>query len=89
MLNAARLLAGFPAELFEVRTGLPISAIAAPLAEAESRGLISRHGGRIRPTQRGTQFLNDFLLLFEAPDQLRVEAGNRAPVDRDSGSPVL
>ena len=89
MLNAARLLAGFPAELFEVRTGLPISAIAAPLAEAESRGLISRHGGRIRPTQRGTQFLNDFLLLFEAPEQLRVEAGNRAPVDRDSGSPVL
>ena len=89
MLNAARLLEGFPAALFEARTGLPISAIAAPLAEAESRGLVSRPGGAIRPTQRGTEFLNDFLLLFEVSDQAPADAGNRAPVDRDSGSPVL
>jgi len=89
MLNAARLLEGFPAELFEARTGLPISAIGAPLAEAEARGLVARQGGVIRPTERGTQFLNDYLLLFEAPDQVSMDAGNRAPVDRGSGSPVL
>ena len=89
MLNAARLLQGFSGSLFEARTGLSMSTIGAPLAEAEARGLISRQGGVVRPTPRGTQFLNDFLLLFEVQDGAPVDAGNRAPVDRDSGSPVL
>lgn len=68
MLNAARLLGGFSEELFEARTGLPISVISAPLAQAEERGLISRKRGCILPTERGTQFLNDFLILFEPPN---------------------
>ena len=89
MLNAARLLQGFSGSLFEARTGLSISTIGAPLAEAEARGLISRDAGAIRPTPRGTQFLNDFLLLFEVQDGAPLDVGNRAPVDRDSGSPVL
>jgi len=89
MLNTARLLEGFCAELFEARTGLPISVISAPLAEAEERGLIRRVGGAILPTQRGTQFLNDTLLLFEAWNPAPADATNRAPVDRDGGSPLL
>ena len=89
MLNAARLLGGFRAELFEARTGLPISVISAPLAEAEERGLIHRFGGVILPTQRGTQFLNDTLLLFQTPDAAPLDAGDRAPVDREGGSPVV
>ncbi len=68
MLNAARLLGGFSEELFEARTGLSISVISAPLAQAEERGLISRKRGSILPTERGTQFLNDFLILFEPPN---------------------
>lgn len=97
MLNAARLLEGFTGALFEARTGLPLSVIEAPLARAEERGLIRRDGGLIRPTEQGTRFLNDLLLLFEPPG--RPSAGGspasppgaekRAPVHRDGGSPVL
>lgn len=89
MLNAARLLGGFSEGLFEARTGLPISVISAPLAQAEERGLISRKRGSILPTERGTQFLNDFLILFEPPSPAPLEAAKRAPVDRDGGPPVL
>ena len=91
MLNAARLLEGFSEELFEARTGLPASAISGPLLQAEKRGLIHRSRGTIRPTRRGTQFLNDYLMLFENPSPATppVGAAKRAPVDRGGGSPVL
>jgi len=91
MLNAARLLEGFSEELFEARTGLPASAISAPLAQAEEGGLIHRCRGAIRPTRRGTQFLNDFLILFDAPGSATLpgDATKRAPVDTDGGPPVL
>jgi oxygen-independent coproporphyrinogen-3 oxidase len=91
MLNAARLLEGFSEELFEARTGLPASAISGPLLQAEKRGLIHRSRGTIHPTRRGTQFLNDYLMLFENPSPAAtpVGAAKRAPVDRGGGSPVL
>ena len=40
MLNALRLIEGFDAELYPARTGLPLTTIAGPLAEAEASGLI-------------------------------------------------
>lgn len=91
MLNAARLLEGFSEELFEARTGLPASVIRGPLLQAEKRGLIHRSPGAIRPTRRGTQFLNDYLTLFQdqSPAAAPVDATKRAPVDRGDGSPVL
>lgn len=91
MLNAARLLEGFSEELFEARTGLPASVISGPLLQAEKRGLIHRSPGAIRPTRRGTQFLNDYLTLFQdqSPAAAPVDATKRAPVDRGGGSPVL
>ncbi len=64
MLNALRLVEGFPAELFRARTGLELSAAEAPLAAAEARGLIERGLHSIRPTLRGQRFLNDLLELF-------------------------
>ena len=42
MLNALRLREGFALARFGERTGLPLSAIERPLAEAERRGLIER-----------------------------------------------
>ena len=42
MLNALRLVEGFTLAQFEVRTGLPRAAIAAPLAQARARGPASR-----------------------------------------------
>ena len=64
MLNALRLVEGFPVALFAERTGLPITAIAAELDRVEAAGLIERDHQRIRPTLKGQRFLNDLLEPF-------------------------
>jgi oxygen-independent coproporphyrinogen-3 oxidase len=64
MLNALRLSDGVPAGLFAERTGLPASAIEAPLQRAEQRGLIERDHSRIQPTELGRRFLTDLQTLF-------------------------
>jgi len=64
MLNALRLVEGFPVELFGERTGLPITTIQSKLEKAESDGLLERDWKRIRPTERGQRFLNELLNLF-------------------------
>jgi putative oxygen-independent coproporphyrinogen III oxidase len=64
MMNALRLTEGFPVALFTERTGLPVTAAASALDEAESRGLIRRDHERIRPTELGRRFLNDLLQIF-------------------------
>jgi putative oxygen-independent coproporphyrinogen III oxidase len=64
MMNALRLTEGFEAPLFEERTGLPLSLVSQPLAEAESKGLITRDVARIAPTLRGQRYLNELLQLF-------------------------
>ncbi len=64
MLNALRLVEGFALALFEERTGLPLTAVQAQLAEAERKGLIERDWQRLRPTERGRLFLNELLGLF-------------------------
>ena len=66
MLNTLRLKDGFELELFRERTGLPPSAIAAGLAEAERRGLLEqdRTAGIVRPSERGFDFLSDLQSMF-------------------------
>ena len=64
MLNALRLADGFALAAFGERTGLPLTAIQRPLAEAESRGLIERDLQRVKPTARGFDFLSDLQALF-------------------------
>ena len=59
-----RLREGFTLQDFMARTGLPLSSIAAGLAEAESKGLITQHLGRVVPTERGFDFLSDLQALF-------------------------
>ena len=66
MLNALRLVEGFPLALFEERTGLPVGVLERRLVLAETRGLIERDWQRIRPTERGRHFLNELLELFLA-----------------------
>ena len=67
-LNAFRLKDGFALNDFNARTGLPLSAIEAPLAQAQDKGLIAQLGQRVLPTQRGFDFLNDLVELFLPPD---------------------
>ncbi|MFT4243702.1 MAG: radical SAM family heme chaperone HemW [Acidovorax sp.] len=64
MLNALRLREGFALQDFTERTGLPLTAIAKGLQEAERKGLIERGMGRVRPTERGFDFLSDLQSLF-------------------------
>ena len=64
MLNALRLIDGFPLALFGERTGLPVTAIHAKIAEAEKKGLLVRDLHRVRPTERGRRFLNELLGAF-------------------------
>ena len=68
MLNALRLKEGFEIARFAERTGLPLSAIERPLAEAERRGLVERDLRWLRPTTLGFDFLNDLQQLF-LPDR--------------------
>ena len=64
MLNALRLIEGFPTALFTQRTGLEIAAIVPQLERAQAEGLIERDHARIRPTERGQRFLNELLERF-------------------------
>ena len=64
MLNALRLRHGFGLRDFSERTGLAITAIEAALQTAERRGLIERDFARVRPTERGFDFLSDLQELF-------------------------
>jgi oxygen-independent coproporphyrinogen-3 oxidase len=64
MLNALRLIEGFPVALFTQRTGLAISVIDRPLRAAHEAGLIHRDHVTIRPTLKGQRFLNDLLEPF-------------------------
>jgi putative oxygen-independent coproporphyrinogen III oxidase len=66
MLNALRLKDGFLLQDFTDRTGLPLSAIEKPLREAEAKGLLQRDFARVKPTERGFDFLSDLQGLFLA-----------------------
>lgn len=71
MLNALRLADGFPARIYEERTGLPLGAQAATLARLAERGWLQDgpgndgHGERwLRPTARGYSVLNSLVEAF-------------------------
>ncbi|SHN19925.1 oxygen-independent coproporphyrinogen-3 oxidase [Rhizobacter sp. OV335] len=66
MLNALRLVDGFELVRFTERTGMPLSAIRAPLDKALAQGLVEQDGGWVRPTARGMDFLSDLQSLFLA-----------------------
>ncbi|HYQ90924.1 MAG TPA: radical SAM family heme chaperone HemW [Candidatus Competibacteraceae bacterium] len=64
MLNALRLVEGFPAGLFSERTGLPLQRLLPLLNQAKERELLEWNAHFIRPTELGRRFLNDLLELF-------------------------
>jgi oxygen-independent coproporphyrinogen-3 oxidase len=63
LINALRLRAGVPEDLFRARTGRPLHLIAAGLAEARSRGLLAADA--LRATDLGWRFLDDLAAVFE------------------------
>ena len=64
MMNALRLIDGVPTGLMTERTGISIDEIGDLLRQAEAKGLIARDMNQIKPTNRGTRYLNDLLQLF-------------------------
>jgi oxygen-independent coproporphyrinogen-3 oxidase len=65
MLNALRLVDGFPEALFEERTGLSAARLATEAGNALARGLIERGpAGDWQPTALGRRFLNDLQAEF-------------------------
>jgi putative oxygen-independent coproporphyrinogen III oxidase len=68
MLNALRLVDGFPISLFEERTGLALKTIEKPLEKGLKEGLLiyKNEGQTIAPSELGLRFLNELLLRFKA-----------------------
>jgi oxygen-independent coproporphyrinogen-3 oxidase len=66
MLGALRLREGFDLTLFGERTGLPPSSVQVGLETALARELLVLEGGRLRPTIKGFDFLNDLQAIFLA-----------------------
>jgi putative oxygen-independent coproporphyrinogen III oxidase len=71
MMNALRLVDGFSVASFEQRTGQPLAAIAASLAEAARQGWLTVESDCLRPTPEGLKMLNRVLELFVAADHAR------------------
>lgn len=67
-MNALRLTAGVPADYLTARTGVAADAFEPALSEAEAAGLIEHRDGRVRPTERGLNFLNNTLGHFLPAD---------------------
>ena len=76
LMNALRLIDGFPAALFAERTGLSLAGVERELAAAERDGLLARDLTTIRPTPKGQRFLNDLLERF-LPEEIN---GGRTPI---------
>ncbi|ASP38355.1 YggW family oxidoreductase [Bacterioplanes sanyensis] len=63
LMNALRLRQGIAVKDFVARTRLTLDAVAAPLTQAQEKGLL-HIDERIRATERGQQYLNELLALF-------------------------
>lgn len=65
MLNALRLIDGVDEGLFEARTGLPLTTVAAPLAALRREGLLRED--RLATTALGLRFLDRVVARFLSP----------------------
>jgi len=63
MMNALRLHQGITQQDFVARTGVSLSSIDTPIAEARRKGLLEPEGD-LRATPLGRQYLNELLALF-------------------------
>ena len=64
MMNALRLVDGFPVPLFELHTGTPMLPWQGTINQAIERGLLEQDGMHLRATPTGFNWLNDTLELF-------------------------
>ena len=75
MMNALRLLDGFPLPLFQAHTGVAIDTWHAAINTALDKGWMAQTGLQLHPTELGTNWLNELLELFLPADT----AGSKTP----------
>ena len=68
MMNALRLVDGFPLALVTERTGLPLATIEKSALAGRREGLLEVAEGRLRPSPQGRRFLNRLVSRFLAED---------------------
>lgn len=64
MMNALRLIEGFPLPMFHAHTGIPIDSWHAAINTALEKKWILQKGLQLQPTELGTNWLNELLELF-------------------------
>lgn len=64
MMNALRLIDGFPIPLFEQRTGISMMPWQTAIETATAKGLLEQNGLNLRATATGINWLNSTLELF-------------------------
>lgn len=64
LMNALRLNEGAPANYFNTRTGLPLSALEPQWPDLVQKGLVEHVNGNLRPTELGRRFLNRVLEAY-------------------------
>ncbi len=64
MLNALRLTDGFDTNLFSQRTGIPLEHINNILEDAKQQDLLDWQSDWIKPTEKGSRYLNNLMQLF-------------------------
>lgn len=68
MMNALRLIDGFPVPLFERHTGVSLMQWQPIIESAMERGLMEQHGMNLRASETGINWLNELLEMFLPDD---------------------
>lgn len=75
MMNALRLIEGFPLPTFELHTGVSLMSWQHTIAQATDRGFLQQNGLNLRATPIGINWLNDLLEMFLPGDSTIDSAG--------------
>lgn len=65
MMNAMRLNNGVPKQYFSERMGISVDSIQSALDKLQKLGLMEKESSNLIPTEKGHQFLNDLLEVFD------------------------
>ncbi|MFK8078492.1 MAG: radical SAM family heme chaperone HemW [Granulosicoccus sp.] len=89
MMNALRLIEGFPIPLFELHTGTSLMPWQGVIEEATQKGLLEQQGLNLKATPTGINWLNSLLELFlESPTNQPNHPGT-SPTIEEKRYPII
>ena len=89
MMNALRLIEGFPIPLFELHTGTSLMQWQGVIEEATQKGLLEQQGLNLKATPTGINWLNSLLELFlESPTNQPNHPGT-SPTMEEKRYPII